>query len=129
MSTLRADPTKKPQDYVRQLRVGGHDVIEDQWRAETDSVTTILLNNQVSLNPGLVVTEAVSVTGDPATITVGKAIATLLGVVAFAADGVVDPAVGTTAAVADGDQASNPGLIALAGTTVDGWLIVHYTAL
>jgi hypothetical protein len=128
MSTIRADATKKPLDYVRQLRVGGHDVVEDQWRAETDAVTTTLLNNQASLNPGLVVTEAVALSGDPASITVGKAIATLLGVVAFEADGVVDPAVGTTAATADGDQVANPGLIALTGTTPDGWMVVYYTA-
>ena len=129
MSTLRADATAKPQNYVRELRVGSHDVIEDQWRGETDSVVKILLNNMVSMNPSLVVMEAVAVSGDPASITVGKAIDTLYGVVGFTTSGVVDPATGTTAATADGDQVANPGLIALTGTTPDGWILVFYSAL
>jgi len=129
MSTLRADAAAKPQDYVRELRVGSHDVIEDQWRGETDSVVKVLLNNMVSMNPGLVVMEAVAVAGDPASITVSKPIATLYGVVAFAgATGVVDPAVGTTAAAADGDQVANPGVINLTGVTVDGYILAFYSA-
>jgi len=131
MSTLRANPAATPQDYVRQLRVGNHDVIEDQWRGESDAVNQVLLNNTgalTALNPGLVVMEAVAVTGDPATITVSKAIGTLHGVVAFRASAVVDPAVGTTAAAADGDQVANPGVIDLTGTTVDGTIVVYYTA-
>ena len=130
MSTLRADATKKPQDYVRQLRVGGHDVVEDQWRAETDAVTSVLLNNQVSLNPTLVVVEAIAVAGDPATITVSKAIGALLGVVSFVgATGITAALTTTTAAAADGDQVANPGVIDLTGVTTDGTIVVYYNAL
>lgn len=129
MSALRADPTKKPQDYVRQLKVGGHDVVEDQWRGETDSVTQILLNNQVSLNPTLVVVEAVPVTGDPATITVSKPIAALIGVVCFVGStGITAALTTTTAAAPDGDQDANPGVIDLTGTTTDGTIVVYYNA-
>jgi len=126
MSTLRADASKKPQDYVRQLRVGGHDVVEDQWRGEMDAVTTVLLNNSVSLNPGLVVTEAVALAGSDASVTVGKAIGTLLGVDEYTAAGI--HAAAATAWTADGDQVANPGLIAVTGTVAAGWAVVHYLA-
>lgn len=127
MSTIRGDTTAKPRDYVRQLRVGGHDMVEDQWRGEMDAVTTLLLNNQVSVNPGLVVSEAVPVASDPATITVSKAIATLIGITAYVgATGIQAALTTTTNAAADGDQVANPGLIALTGTTTDGWIVVSY---
>ena len=129
MSTLRADVTKKPQDFVRQLAVGGHDVIEDQWRGESDAVNTVLLNNQLSTNPGNWVREFVAVTGDPATITVSKPIKTLAGIMSFNASGVLDSTDATTAAAKDADQAANPGVIDLTGTTVDGFIMVLYTVL
>jgi len=129
MSTLRGNAAATPQDYVRELRVGGHDVVEDQWRAESDAVNQVLLNNMVTLNPGLVVVESVAVSGDPDSITVGKAVGTLLGVVGFVgATGVIDPATGTTAAAADADQVANPGKIDLTGTTPDGYIVVYYLA-
>ena len=126
MSTLRADAAAKPRDHVRELRVGGHDVVEDQWRGETDSVVQVLLNNQVSLNPGLVVTEAVALAGSDASITVGKPIATLLGVDEYTAVGVA--AAAATAWTPDADQVANPGLIAVTGAVAAGWAVVHYIA-
>lgn len=129
MATIRADATAKPKDYVRQLRVGGHDVVEDQWRAETDAVAKTLLDNQVSLNPGLTVVEAITVAGDPDDITVSKPIAALIGIVSFVgATGITAALTTTTAATPDADQVANPGLIALTGTTTDGTLVVYYTA-
>jgi hypothetical protein len=129
MSSLRGDATAKPRDNVRELKVGGHDMVEDQWRGETDSVTQVLLNNQVSTNPGLVVMEAVPVASDPATITVSKAIDTLHGVVAFVGASGILEITGTTGAAKDADQVANPGVIDLTGTTVDGVILVFYTAL
>jgi hypothetical protein len=127
MSTLRADASKKPQDYVRQLKVGGHDVVEDQWRGETDSVTQVLLNNQVAMNPSLVVTESVTLAGSlNEQITVGKAVGTLLGVLCFTASGIQD--VTATAWTPDGDQVANPGVIDATGTPAAGVALVHYLA-
>jgi hypothetical protein len=126
MSTLRADSTKKPQDYVRQLKVGGHDVVEDQWRGETDSVVSVLLNNQVTVNPSLVVTELFVLVGAETAITVSKAIGTLIGVTGFVAATRIIGALGITSATANVDQVANPGLIALAGTVVAGNLLVSY---
>ncbi len=127
MSTIRGDTTAKPRDYVRQLRVGGHDMVEDQWRGEMDAVTTLLLNNQVSVNPGLVVAESATLAGSGSeAVTVSKAIGTLLGVLTFAADGIAD--VTATAWTADGDQVANPGLLAASGTPAAGIAIVYYLA-
>jgi hypothetical protein len=128
MSTLRADAAAKPQDYVRELRVGGHDVIEDQWRGETDSVTKVLLNNQVSMNPSLMVQELVVLAGGETDVTVSKAVGTLLGVSGYVAATRIEGALGITSATADADQVANPGLIALAGTVVAGNLVVTYLA-
>lgn len=128
MSTLRANPAAKPQDYVRQLRVGGHDVVEDQWRGETDSVVQVLLNNQVAANPSLMVQELVVLAGGETTVTVSKPIGTLLGVSGYVAATRIEGALGITSATANGDQVANPGLIALAGTVVAGNLVVTYLA-
>ncbi len=127
MSTLRADSGATPQDYVRELRVGGHDVIEDQWRGEMDSITQVLLNNTVSMNPGLVVSEPVTLAGAETDITVGKAVGTLLGVMEFDADGLaVSNSTGWTP---DVDQVANPGLIAVdGGVLVAGYAVVLYLA-
>jgi len=131
MSTLRADGTAKPQDYVRELKVGGHDVVEDQWRGETDSVTQVLLNNQLGMNPGLVCVEAFTLAGSEASVALSKDAATLLGVQGFQAGGEDDVVNATgplsiTGATINGSDASQ---IDLAGTADAGVLLVWYTAL
>jgi hypothetical protein len=129
MSTIRGDATAKPKDYVRELKVGGHDMVEDQWRGEMDAVTTLLLNNQVSVNPGLVVTEAIAVSGSPTFITASKPIATLIGVTPYVgASGIQAALTVTTAAAADVDQVANPGKINLTGAPADGWVVAVYLA-
>lgn len=133
MSTIRADATAKPRDYVRELRVGGHDMVEDQWRGEMDGVTTALLNNQVSLNPGLMVAEAITLAGAETFVTAGKAISSLVGVLGFLPSGELDITtvagpLGITAAAADVDQVANPGKVNLTGTVAAGKLLVLYVA-
>lgn len=130
MSSLRADAAATHQDNVRQLRVGSHDVIEDQWRGESDAVNQVLLNNTNALallNTGLIKMEAVTLAGSDTDITVGAAVGTLLGVLEFAADA-VSLAGAATAWTPDADQVANPGLIAVAGTVAAGTAVVFYTA-
>ena len=127
MSTIRASASATVQDYIRQLRVGEHDVIEDQWRAESDAVNTVLLNNTAALaalNPGLVICEPITLGVADAFITVGSAVGTLLGVLSFSADGVVETTV--TVWTPDADQVTNPGKIAPTGATVAGTALVYY---
>ena len=137
MSTLRANPAATPQDYVRQLRVGNHDVIEDQWRGESDAVNQVLLNNTAALaalNPGLLCVETVALLAAGATtsVTVSKPIATLVGGLGYLPAGIADSdgvnTLGITGLTADGDQVANPEVIALAGTSELGTMVVTYVA-
>jgi hypothetical protein len=129
MSTIRADATATVKNYVRQLRVGGHDMVEDQWRGESDAVNTVLLNNTAALaalNPGSLIMEHEVLAGSDSDITVAKAIGTLIGVAAYTATGLQDLTV--TVWTPDVDQVTNPGKIALTGTSAAGFAVVTYIA-
>lgn len=125
MASLRGDATAKPQDYVRQLRVGGHDVVEDQWRGESDAVNQVLLNNMVAANPSQVCMEVFALTGGETEVTLQKDAATLVGVVGFVAATLIVGDLGITAAAINGSDSSQ---IDLTGTVVAGNLVVYYIA-